>query len=60
MAVAFLFAGLALLKASRLERALRWILVGGFVAVAVLFVVLSVVYGMDFILYARSVQPPSA
>jgi hypothetical protein len=46
MAVTFLFAGLALPKTSRLERALRWILVGGFVAVAVLFVVLSVVYGM--------------
>jgi hypothetical protein len=84
MAVTFLFAGLALPKASRLERALRWILVGGFVAVAVLFVVLSVVYRMDLeyrfevaaitvdwtvlivvstllaILYARSVQPPSA
>jgi hypothetical protein len=47
MAVAFLFAGLALPNASRLERTLRLILIGGFVAVAVLFVVLSVVYGMD-------------
>jgi hypothetical protein len=47
MAVALLFAGLAQSKDGRMERALKWILVGGFVAVAVLFVVLSVVYGMD-------------
>jgi hypothetical protein len=47
IAVTFLFAGLALPKTSTLERALRWILVGGFVAVAVLFVLLSVIYGMD-------------
>jgi hypothetical protein len=47
MAVAFLFVGFALPKRSRLERALRLILVGGFVAVAVLFLVFSVVYGMD-------------
>ena len=46
MAVTFLFAGLALPKASRLERALRWILVGGFVSVGVVFVGLSVVYRM--------------
>ncbi|MGE3507715.1 MAG: hypothetical protein AB7N65_02385 [Vicinamibacterales bacterium] len=47
MAVAFLFAGLTLPKEGRLERALRLILIGGFVAVAVLFVVFSVVYGME-------------
>jgi hypothetical protein len=47
MAVAFLFTGLALPGESRLERALRWILVGGFVTVAVSFVVFSIVYGMD-------------
>jgi hypothetical protein len=47
MAVTFLFAGLALPKAGRLERALRWILVAGFVTVAVVFVLLSVVYRMD-------------
>jgi len=47
MAVAFLFTGLALPGASRLERALRWILVGGFVTVAVSFVVFSIVYGID-------------
>jgi hypothetical protein len=47
MASAFLFAGVALSKESRLERALRWILVGGFVTVAVSFVVFSVAYGMD-------------
>lgn len=47
MAVAFLFAGLALSKESRLERALGWILVGGFVAVAVSFIVSSAAYGMD-------------
>lgn len=47
MAAAFLFAGLALSKESRLERALRWILVGGFVTVAVSLVVFSAAYGMD-------------
>jgi hypothetical protein len=47
MAVAFLFAGLTLPKASRVERALGWSLVGGFVAVALSFVVVLTVYGMD-------------
>jgi hypothetical protein len=47
MAVAFLFAALALSNESRLERAVRWLFVGGFVLVSVLFVALSLAYGYD-------------
>jgi hypothetical protein len=47
MATAFLFAGLAVSRAHRIERALRYIFVGGFLIVAALFVSLSLVYGHD-------------
>jgi hypothetical protein len=54
MAVAFLFAGLALSTASRKERLLRWILIGGFLLVAILFVVLPIAYGHDVSTGSRS------
>ena len=47
MAVAFLFAALALSTESRLERAVRSVFVGGFVLVSVSFVALSLGYGYD-------------
>jgi len=40
-------AALTLSKESRLERAARWLFLGGFVLVSVSFVVLSLAYGYD-------------
>jgi hypothetical protein len=47
MGVAFLFAGLALPRESRLVRAVRLIFLGGFTAVAAVFATLSAAYGFD-------------
>ena len=45
MAISFLFAALALWSGNRLERLARWVFLGGFAAVTVMFVILSTVYG---------------
>lgn len=47
MAVAFLFAALALSARNRLYRATRWVFAGGFTAAMLLFLVLSFAYGLD-------------
>lgn len=47
MAVSFLFAGLALPPQSRRSRAARHTFIGGFAAVAALFVTMSAAYGFD-------------
>jgi hypothetical protein len=47
MAVAFLFADLAIPPANRLYRLIRWVFGIGFTAVTILFVGLSIAYGLD-------------
>lgn len=47
MSLAFLFAGLAFAHAARLERALRWLLVGGALIVFAVYVALRLLYGQD-------------
>jgi hypothetical protein len=47
MAAAFLFAGLSFAGRDRIDAALRWVFLGGFVLVVLLLVVLSVAYGFD-------------
>jgi hypothetical protein len=47
MAVAFLFAALALSAPNRLYRTIRWVFAGGFTAAILLFLVLSFTHGQD-------------
>jgi len=47
LAVAFLFAGLAIPTRNRLHRFIKWVFGVGFTAVVVLFVGLSMAYGFD-------------
>ena len=47
MSLAFLFAGLAFAPGARLERAIRWLLIGGAIAVFAAYVVLRLLYGQD-------------
>lgn len=47
MGIAFLFAGLAVSRESRLLRAVRMVFLAGFTSVTAAFVVLSAVYGFD-------------
>ena len=47
MATVFLFAGLAMPALNRLHRVIRWVFGLGFTAVMVLFVGLSIAYGLD-------------
>lgn len=47
MGIAFLFAGLAVSRESRLLRAVRIVFLGGFTCVTAAFVVLSAAYGFD-------------
>jgi hypothetical protein len=47
MSLAFLFLGLVFAGASRLERVLRWLLVGGALAAFGAYIVLQLLYGME-------------
>ena len=47
MSLAFLFAGLVFAHAGRLERALRWLLVGGALALFAVYVAMRFLYGQN-------------
>ncbi|MFN8467525.1 MAG: hypothetical protein U0X20_18340 [Caldilineaceae bacterium] len=47
MSLAFLFAGLAFAHVARLERAIRWLLIGGALAVFAVYAAQRVIYGLD-------------
>ncbi len=47
MSLAFLFVGLAFAHASRLERAIRWLLIGGAMAVFATYAALRLLYGQS-------------